>query len=111
MRISDWSSDVCSSDLPFAKVARREIVIDHRQRSAAVTLEIDAGPTAAFGALSVEGNERVRESYIRRLADIAQGAAFDTSPDDEMRRRLFASGLFETEIGRESGRERVCHYG
>src|SRR3546814_8535885 len=28
MRISDWSSDVCSSDLPFlfGKVARRQIV-------------------------------------------------------------------------------------
>src|SRR3546814_19266088 len=33
MRISDWSSDVCSSDLPFAD-RRRELVLQGLQRQA-----------------------------------------------------------------------------
>lgn len=81
---------------PFATVVRREVVVDHRKRSVVATLEVDAGPSVTFGALTVEGNERVTESYIRRLADIPVGSSFNLATVDETRRRLFDSGLFET---------------
>src|SRR3546814_6341008 len=47
MRISDWSSDVCSSDLPH-------------QRAAAVTQDV-AGQAA--GALDVEQDHRARVAF------------------------------------------------
>src|SRR3546814_6835735 len=39
MRISDWSSDVCSSDLPVAFDRRRQMVGETREEVLVVTLE------------------------------------------------------------------------
>src|SRR3546814_6883542 len=74
MRISDWSSDVCSSDLDLAQHAFRRLQHHHRA--------VD----------------------VARLADggIDQDAATRVEPH-----RL---GAEQPEIGRASGRERVCQY-
>src|SRR3546814_7396570 len=45
MRISDWSSDVCSSDLP----------VDHDQRSRLLDELVDAGPADALAHLDDGG--------------------------------------------------------
>jgi translocation and assembly module TamA len=81
---------------PFARVTSREVVVDHGAQTVVVTLEVEAGPKTAFGPLAVVGNEGVRESYIRRVADLEQGTPFDTSQVDDARRRLFESGLFDS---------------
>src|SRR3546814_2890242 len=72
MRISDWSSDVCSSDLPIAADldmvgidgAPVHIVFDWRQQGPQtwdITVETDAG-TLCLGAggarLAIDGDER-----------------------------------------------------
>src|SRR3546814_12956200 len=93
MRISDWSSDVCSSDLgilvggyqagPFlSEIPRRERVIGSR----------GARP-------SRRSNQRGSACRIA-VADRTSG---------ENRRNTRAGGL-QSEIGRASCRERVCQY-
>src|SRR3546814_18268334 len=113
MRISDWSSDVCSSDLalrnqghPFPEVKDRRVVVDHDEKTMSVTLDVAAGPRATFGPLAIRGSERVEEDYLRRLGPWKPGDLYEQRKIDEYRRRLLGTG----QTGRASGRERVVQY-
>src|SRR3546814_10257429 len=80
MRISDWSSDVCSSDLDLAEMIR---------------IELNASPE-----LVVTTELPPRMTLIKRPTLERQGSLLQFEP---------AIGIAE-EIGRESCRERVCQY-
>src|SRR3546814_3358416 len=86
MRISDWSSDVCSSDLdaPVAGCRRR------RHRRIAVEAEERHGRGQHAGAF-----------VLRLVQHLARGGG-----DDWMDLGM----LRHAEIGRASCRERVCQY-
>src|SRR3546814_14952112 len=107
MRISDWSSDVCSSDLTEAHrppgraaeqlaVAHGDVAATHgHHRPAGHRLTLEGGPAAL--RLQPIGLDRPPGLQIdqREVAVIADGdAAF--------------SG--DVEIGRASWRESVCQY-
>src|SRR3546814_11372539 len=64
MRISDWSSDVCSSDLPGAVVATR--IGDDGRPGKNVASEIDQ----MIDLNQVEG--RVRASSVKKIAEIIE---------------------------------------
>src|SRR3546814_4615127 len=81
MCISDWSSDVCSSDLQCQRVVGRAIV-DNDQFEIAERLRLQAG----------ERLGQQRGTVIRRHDHADDGRAH------------------ATEIGRASCRERVCKY-
>src|SRR3546814_14648248 len=89
MRISDWSSDVCSSDLGGAALAR------------------EAGGLAK--GLPPRFN-RLREQPLHETAQTKEGAvfleAFAAALLDKIGRILW----LDTKIGRASCRERVCQY-
>src|SRR3546814_14172854 len=96
MRISDWSSDVCSSDLP----AGHEIV-DRRARDA---LRID--PPMAVEAPILDREERLAD--VRRQFSGVDGLTADRpAPRD---RGAVLGEQRDREIGRASCRERVCQY-
>src|SRR3546814_17413922 len=83
MRISDWSSDVCSSDLDRTKDARAE---------QAVTLGLERAVVDGFGLLDLAEQPRT-DAFGARDADLDNVEGF---------------GL--REIGRASCRGRVCQY-
>src|SRR3546814_6527024 len=86
MRISDWSSDVCSSDLLIGQAgAPREILVVGLARLDRVR-DIEEG----------------RQELERLEAGERVGAAAVGQDDRRIRR--------EIEIGRGSCRERVCQY-
>src|SRR3546814_3429247 len=90
MRISDWSSDVCSSDLGE---------ISGRGPSGSIEL------TASFGDVSglVAGDDvrlgGLPVGKVKRVEVVDGGAVVDFTVDDDVE-----------EIGRASCRERVCQY-
>src|SRR3546814_1639246 len=96
MRISDWSSDVCSSDL------RPEMIEDARVTDPARRSE-------SVGELYAMVAEMAKDWTTADLlagleeADIPAAAvtALDDLPDDPH---------LEAKVGRASGRERVCQY-
>src|SRR3546814_9150259 len=99
MRISDWSSDVCSADLRAAR--RRAVDIDRdppraiehearRQRHAAVEMDQDA---VAFDIDAIDGRREAR-----RAGD----------PTGEKRKNKGHEPILP--IGRASCRERGCQY-
>src|SRR3546814_1081387 len=86
MRISDWSSDVCSSDL-FANTRR---IFD---RGAAI---LDAGLVPCVGLLGAVHRKADRAAVADR-----RRLAVDRCGDEEQP---------AIEIGRASCRDRVCQY-
>src|SRR3546814_1600411 len=97
MRISDWSSDGCSSDLPVGDDERR-IETDAKL---ADQLRI---ATFVFGH-GIEKLARTRTRHGAEILDQLVAAHADTAVvDAECARRLVG------EIGRASCRERVCQY-
>src|SRR3546814_11964661 len=105
MRISDWSSDVCSSDL----VSRHQAVAVAAQQPR----RLPCAPEAQRG---LEALLRLREERAlrRRDAGDAEGAQHRSRA---LRPRLARppgsslQSLQARQIGRASCRERVCQYG
>src|SRR3546814_1304504 len=97
MRISDWSSDVCSSDLHaaflIADIARRR-ADQPRNR---VLLHEFAHVDAHHGAVIVE------QEFGQRLGQFGLADARRSQEQETAERAIW-------EIGRASGRERVCQY-
>src|SRR3546814_16855722 len=106
MRISDWSSDVCSSylqehrahllvDRDAAVLFERGLALAERRGLADALLLVDP-----HGELAVA--DRRRADAHRVVDDDGAGARVD----DDARGRIGRD-----EIGMASGRERVCKYG
>src|SRR3546814_16928754 len=103
MRISDWSSDVCSSDLVWLAIADRKT----RLMKTRIYLSLKAFMKDGDGAMLVDrlrvlaGNYRINRrgiNAVRRSRYIYAGVYYN----------YWRCG--EYKIGRASGRERVCQY-
>src|SRR3546814_18045277 len=105
MRISDWSSDVCSSDLAIGKPRCPALLL----RLALRFSEAEKSPIGRVTPMASEAvcRDDCRVSYAlgstgwRALAVAAKSPSFGT-PDSA------PGGM--AEIGRASCRERVCQY-
>src|SRR3546814_19205470 len=78
MRISDWSSDVCSSDLDHAQLAARALL----DRGAAVfTLEFGhLGGECVFALLQAAVVAPLLFDLLRQCAHVAGAAVLDPQP-------------------------------
>src|SRR3546814_11909901 len=110
MRISDWSSDVCSSDLSEASSCEENC------RQARNLLEATERPVKAIAFDCGFANpQQMRAAFQRRLgvSPLRYRESFQPSPPRV--RSTDESGLIDapgglTEIGRASFRERVGQY-
>src|SRR3546814_11214110 len=107
MRISDWSSDVCSSDLEGATGGRADTVgPDHHvvaSATAVVEDDIDAG------AVVLESGRTHAETQSRTglFRGVVEHLRQDRPPHPDRRREVSAAG---PETGRASVRGGVCKY-
>src|SRR3546814_14558008 len=131
MRISDWSSDVCSSDLAFLLLQRNATAFadtarTFNQRALATTFDQvqAAGPQPLLGVIDAFAAASVAQVGAGLDAvsgdAAAQGAAlrlgWEQRHFERMLDRLGANATAtaaasSTEIGSASCRERVCPYG
>src|SRR3546814_3587161 len=102
MRISDWSSDVCSSDLPDDGRVISNLVCQALSGDA-ITIYGDGSQTRSFCFVSdmVDGLIRLMEAPLSDMAPVNLG-----NPEEYSILQL----LDQVEIGRASCRERVCQY-
>ncbi|HUH03931.1 MAG TPA: BamA/TamA family outer membrane protein [Kofleriaceae bacterium] len=77
----------------FARVEGK-IEVERRLATAAVTLEIEAGPLARFGRVTVLGLRDIPESAVRTRVAWTAGEVFDSTLIEATRARLFAMGAF-----------------
>src|SRR3546814_14071977 len=103
MRISDWSSDGCSSDLRGQCLRIEHLDADVRRDPA---LPREKG----LALLATEAGRRKRSGgHVPRPFMIAQRERRDRGDMDAVKlARIFVAKLGGGEIGRASCRERVC---
>src|SRR3546814_13182212 len=112
MRISDWSSDVCSSDLDRKLQRRGGIVLRLAAfgfvRLARLDEGIDIGPQGIVKldqTLAVFGRDRQRFVEAQFIAFgqacLARRPAFDLVGDEDHRARLGAQRSEERRVGKE----------
>src|SRR3546814_16615734 len=117
MRISDWSSDVCSSDLVLECVLARS-----RREPWEVERLADLLDRRPDLVIEAAGQGPVREMAAAVLAAgcdlmlFSAGALADPATEAELAKAVAKPGagrmlLTPGEIGRASCRERVCQYG
>src|SRR3546814_17174321 len=117
MRISDWSSDVCSSDLRISRCILKSLVTD----LLALNLEGYRVNVAVIftwrGApISVQRHERLappQGGYVRRATPPTMPPAPSPLPSDSQLRfsRQCQRRRMKMAIGSATGRERVGHNG
>src|SRR3546814_19944470 len=96
MRISDWSSDVCSSDL-----SSKDPAIQYAVAVMPSLLEREAERKARAGDALL-----ARTVYLQAVADYRKDQGGAVYPDANGSLRI----TFGHEIGRAPCRERVCEY-
>src|SRR3546814_19494720 len=109
MRISDWSSDVCSSDLPIHKP--KEPI--HMKQTRIKLLLV----AALLATAQLATAQTYPDKPVRVIVPFASGTAGDTISRllaDSMSHSLKQPFIVETrpgEIGRASRREKACQCG
>src|SRR3546814_17117461 len=107
MRISDWSSDVCSSDLAEIRLQSSLDVLHHfriegRKLRRRRRRNVEAAGTVALAVRDI-GQETARHLPV--------GADRIGEPVEALPERRFARVKRQVEIGSASCRERVCTSG
>src|SRR3546814_11056104 len=110
MRISDWSSDVCSSDLADTPVAEALVEMSSKGMGMAIVLDDNRKPVGIF----TDGDLRrliARHGDIRPLS-VSQGMSRDPKTIGPSALAVEAATQMDAgrQIGRASCRERVCQY-
>ncbi|WIJ26154.1 autotransporter assembly complex protein TamA [Devosia sp. RR2S18] len=85
---------------PKASIAGRDVVADHATGTVDVALEINPGPYAAFGPVSVVGTERMNPAFVRQQTGLVVGEEYDPDEIDRAQARIdrlqvFRSARFE----------------
>jgi translocation and assembly module TamA len=81
---------------PFAKIEKRDVVVDQAAHTMAVTFRIAPGPATRFGAVTISGLKNLNPAYVDRRLRWQQGQVYDAAKVEETRRALIESGLFST---------------
>src|SRR3546814_15974699 len=112
MRISDWSSDVCSSDLAAAAHAERGVEFEEGRRQQRLDVEVDAdgrvqvgvvGPAEQLQNAAVEGlRQMLEQPAVGREIDVRQHRSRQIADreyqllEDRPRRRVRLEGAERT---------------
>src|SRR3546814_7082590 len=94
LRISDWSSDVCSSDLVGRRINMMETVLDIPEQDV-ITRD--------------NASVKVDAIVFYQVVD-ARRAAYEVRELDRALTNLALTNIRSVQIGRASCRERVCKY-
>lgn len=91
---SALTARLAAAGYPFAGVVDRRSVVNHDTTTMSVSLEVETGPAASFGATRFEGAEGVEDDYLRSVLEWEEGAPYDPEKVEETRAALAETGLF-----------------
>lgn len=81
---------------PFAKVGKRDILLDGDTGLADYTLPVETGTRSYFGQVRSEGNEAFGADHVAILRRFKTGDLYDSRLVDDLRAALVATGLLST---------------
>ena len=76
-----------------ASVGEQQVEVDHVTHLASLTLPVDPGPVAKFGAIRVSGKPAFSARHVWTIARFRPGQRFERSKIDDLRRALIATSL------------------
>ena len=79
-----------------ANVSDEQVVADHATSLLDVDLRLSPGPKLRFGALTVEGEVRMREARVRKIAGLPEGETFSETELRRAESRLRRTGIFSS---------------
>jgi translocation and assembly module TamA len=80
----------------LAKTSDPDATLVPAEHAMDVAWTVDAGPRVDLGPISVDGLQKVNESYVRQRLTIHQGDLFDPAKIEAARQDLAAQGVFGT---------------
>ncbi|HTR84196.1 MAG TPA: autotransporter assembly complex family protein [Reyranella sp.] len=78
----------------LARIAKREVLVDHATREAHVTFTIATGPPATMGPVRFAGSEKVDMAYLQKRVPFKEGEPYKIEKVNELRDKLTALGVF-----------------
>ncbi len=82
----------------FARVVDREMTADHKGDDLEVTVVLDTGPRATFGAVTIVGAKNVDADFIKKQADIPAGAIYNPKRLTDASKNLRGLGVFDSVV-------------
>lgn len=79
---------------PFAKIVKRDVLVDHAEHAVSVTYRLQPGPRARFGATKITGLVSVDEELVRKKIPWQVNDLYNADLLQEAQGRLNALGLF-----------------
>jgi translocation and assembly module TamA len=79
-----------------AEVAGQDVVANHPQATLAAQIALEPGPRLRFGPLVVEGEARMREARIVKIAGLPEGEVFSPQELERAANRLRRTGVFKS---------------
>lgn len=100
----------------FAKavIASRDVVADHANSTVEVTITVNPGRQAAFGAVTVSGTERMDPEFVRRQTGLVVGEEYDPDAVTRAQKRLDRLEVFRAarlEAAESIGSDGLLPYG
>jgi translocation and assembly module TamA len=77
-------------------IASEDIVANHADATLSADIRLNPGPALRFGAVTVTGQERMREQRILKIAGLRYGEQFSQTELDRAAQRLRRSGVFRS---------------
>ena len=81
---------------PLAEVTGSDIVADHATTTLNVTLDVEAGPVAGYGATEVSGTDTMDPGFTGYVAGLRPGKTYSPQDMEDARNRLLALGVFSS---------------
>lgn len=79
-----------------AAVTDQDVIADHARAVLDASIGVDPGPRLRFGPLKIEGEERMREQRIRKIAGLPEGETFSETELRRAETRLRRTGIFSS---------------
>lgn len=79
-----------------AALTLQDVIADHATARLDVSLRVDPGPRLRFGPLGIEGESRMREQRVRKIAGLPEGETFSETELRRAETRLRRTGIFSS---------------
>jgi translocation and assembly module TamA len=89
-------TDSRKAGFALARLGQREAVVDHATRLMDLTLRLDPGRRAEFGAVSFPGGDGIAPAFLRARLPFKPGDRYDPDLVTEGQTSLFDTNLFST---------------
>jgi translocation and assembly module TamA len=80
----------------FTRLTDRRVEVNHREKSVAVTYQLELGQPARFGNTEIKGLQSIDEAFLRSKIPWKKGDQFNIKLLEDAQTQMIATGLFST---------------